>query len=164
MHKIFPNFSFDQRFLKFPIVQKQPNGNDCGLFAIAFAVSLVYNYIKPEKVKYNQNLMRSHLIKIFECNVIEHFPQDPSYGISQKVLPLSVVRQREFDAACKRAIKSGKNEGKKPKMNEVSKTFDIRQLKKENNQVRILLKSKKEIVDNVIVEVKEFSQIKVNKK
>lgn len=61
-------------------MRHQPNGNDCGVFAIAFAISLLFN-IKPEKVKYNHSLMRLHLIKIFESDIIEHFPQDLQYGV-----------------------------------------------------------------------------------
>jgi len=68
-------------------MQQQPNASDCGIFAIAFAVSLLFN-IKPEKLKYNHSLMRSHLIIIFESNVIEHFPQDLNCGTSQKLFPL----------------------------------------------------------------------------
>lgn len=41
--------------------------------------------------------MRSHLIKIFESNMIEHFPQDPQY-VPQKVLPLAVIKAREDEA------------------------------------------------------------------
>jgi len=37
--------------------------------------------------------MRSHLIKILEINIIEHFPQDPQYVV-QKVLPLAVIKER----------------------------------------------------------------------
>jgi len=64
-------------------VQKQPNSSDCGVFAIAFDISLLFN-IKPDKVKYNIGLMRSHLIKILESNVIEHFPQDLNYNAPLK--------------------------------------------------------------------------------
>lgn len=52
--------------------QQQPNCNDCDVFEVAFATSLLFN-IKPEKVKYDVSLMRSHLIKM-KSNVIEHFP------------------------------------------------------------------------------------------
>lgn len=49
------------------------------VFAIAFAISLLLN-IKPDKIKYDHRLMRSHLVRIFESKVIEHFPQDLQYG------------------------------------------------------------------------------------
>lgn len=73
--------------ITFLTVQQQPNGNDCGVFAIAFAVSLLFN-IEPDKVRYDPNLMRQHLIKTFESNVIEHFPQDLKYGVPEKELSL----------------------------------------------------------------------------
>jgi len=71
----------------------QPNYSDCGIFAIAFATSLLFN-IKPNKIKYEHKLMRSHLIKILETNVIEHFSQDPQY-VAQKVFPLGLTKIRE---------------------------------------------------------------------
>ena len=40
--------------------QKQAGGKDCGLYAIAFAVTLVFN-LHPSKLKFNQQKMRSHL-------------------------------------------------------------------------------------------------------
>jgi Ulp1 family protease len=76
---LFPTYPFDVRPVKFPIVQHQPNGNDCGVFAIAFAISLFFN-IKPEKVRYDYSLIRSYLIQIFESNIIEHFSQNLNYG------------------------------------------------------------------------------------
>ncbi|XP_011349057.2 eukaryotic translation initiation factor 3 subunit A-like [Ooceraea biroi] len=96
--KLFPTHDFIKYPVKFPTVQSQPNGSDCGIFAIAFAVSLLFN-IKPEKVRYDHSLMRLHLIKIFETNIIEHFPQDLNYDVPQKVLPLAVVRARQVEAA-----------------------------------------------------------------
>jgi len=85
LKRLFPTYDFDKNPIKFPTVQCQPNYSDCGVFAIAFATSLLFN-IKPDKVKYEHKLMRSHLIKILETNIIEHFPQDPQY-VAQKVLP-----------------------------------------------------------------------------
>ena len=74
LKKLFPAYDFIQNPVQFPTVQQQPNGSDCGVFAIAFAVSLLFN-IKPEKVQYNHSLMRPHLIKMFEINIIDHFPK-----------------------------------------------------------------------------------------
>lgn len=98
LKRLFPTYDFRKPYaVKFPVVQYQPNGNDCGVFAIAFAVSLLFN-IKPEKIKYDCSLMRSHLIKILETNIIEHFPQDPR-SLPIKVPPLAVVKDREAKAA-----------------------------------------------------------------
>ncbi|XP_036140389.1 uncharacterized protein LOC118644843 [Monomorium pharaonis] len=46
--------------------------------------------------------MRSHLLKIFESNVIEHFPQDLNYGVPQKILPLAVIKARKAIANAQR--------------------------------------------------------------
>jgi len=47
-------------------------------------------------MKYEHRLMRSHLIKILETNVIEHFPLE--YGIAQKILLLAVIKAKEAEA------------------------------------------------------------------
>jgi len=65
-------------------------------------ILLLFN-IKPDKVKYKHKLMRSYLIKIFEINIIEHFPQDPQY-VAQKVFPLAVIKIRETEAIRKLMI------------------------------------------------------------
>lgn len=62
--RLFPNYPFDTNLVKFPTVQSQLNCDDCGVFAIAFATSLLFN-IKPENVRYDCTLMRPHLLKIF---------------------------------------------------------------------------------------------------
>ena len=84
LEKIFPTYDFNKNPIKFPKVHHQLNYNNCGVFAIAFATSLLFN-IKPDKVTYEHKLMHLHLIKILEINVIEHFsqhPQNPSKSIS----------------------------------------------------------------------------------
>lgn len=73
LEKLYPFYSFDKQSVQFPTVQSQPNGNDCGVFAIAFAVSLLFD-LQPNRIIYNHNLMRQHL-KMFQLNRIEHFPQ-----------------------------------------------------------------------------------------
>ncbi|XP_053996975.1 uncharacterized protein LOC128886292 [Hylaeus anthracinus] len=64
----------NEKLIEFPHVQAQLNSRDCGVFAIGFAVSLLFN-ISPDKVTYNHALMRQHLIKMFKSNRIEHFPR-----------------------------------------------------------------------------------------
>jgi len=127
-------------------VQHQPNGNDCGVFTIAFAISLLFN-IKPEKVRYNHSLMRSHLIKIFETNVIEHFPQDPQYAL-QKVLPLAVVKARKFAALRIRSIRQCETE--QQKLNRLEKICNTYRYKKELNNNQLQLST-----ENVLKEIKE---------
>lgn len=74
LEKLHP-YCFDDR--KKPIiykkVQSQGNTLDCGVFSIAFAVTLLYGY-KPVMMIYNQQMMRNHLLKIFETRSIKHFP------------------------------------------------------------------------------------------
>jgi len=93
-------------------VQQQSNCSDCGVFAIVFVISLLFN-IKPEKVKYDVSLMRSHLIKIFESNIIEHFPQNLKYGVPQKMFPLAVIRAKESEAVRIRTKRQYENKQQK---------------------------------------------------
>ncbi|KYQ54057.1 hypothetical protein ALC60_07036 [Trachymyrmex zeteki] len=58
--------------------------------------SLLFN-LKPDKVTCDHKLMRLHLIKILQTNIIEHFSQDPQYAHPQKVLPIEVIRTREAE-------------------------------------------------------------------
>ncbi|KYN19699.1 hypothetical protein ALC57_07925 [Trachymyrmex cornetzi] len=116
LEKLFPTYDFDNNPVKFPEVHRQPNYNDCGVFAIAFATSLLFN-IKPDKVTYEHKLMRLHLIKILETNVIEHFPQHPQHV--QKVFPLAVIRAKEADADRKRIMRQ--YETKEQKLSQLRK-------------------------------------------
>jgi hypothetical protein len=50
--------------------QKQEGCKDCGLFSIAIATSLLYK--KP--IKFQQSLLRTHLISCLEKNCIVPFP------------------------------------------------------------------------------------------
>ena len=54
-------------------VQKQQGGKECGLYAIANATSIAYGK-DPLKMKYNELLMREHLIQCFSKNDLELFP------------------------------------------------------------------------------------------
>ena len=74
--------------VKFADVQKQENAVDCGVFSIAFAVSLFFNQ-NPEFIRYDNTVvydnliqrnikkMRLHLRNIFVCKNITHFPYRP---------------------------------------------------------------------------------------
>ncbi len=53
--------------------QLQQNGNDCGLFAIANAVTLACNG-NPSKTFYDQSKMRSHLMECLRKKEIDPFP------------------------------------------------------------------------------------------
>jgi len=176
LKRLFPTYEFEKNPVKFPTVQHQPNNNDCGVFAIAFATSLLFN-VKPEKVKYEHEFMRSHLIKILETNVIEHFPQDPQYGYVQKVLPLAVIRAKEAEAI--RIHTMRQHETEQQKSNRLKKLRDTyvttkkqlnkRQLMpqsiiKERNVSQDILKKKIQNASKKILEKKIINiQIKQNK-
>ncbi|XP_067213884.1 serine/threonine-protein kinase 10-like [Linepithema humile] len=130
LRQLFPTYPFNERPVKFPTVQKQPNGNDCGVFAIAFAISLLFN-IKPEKVRYDHSLMRSHLINIFESNMIEHFPQDLNNNTLQKVLPLAIIKKREA-LATRARMKHQKEEQQKANQLQKNREFKELQMKNKN--------------------------------
>ncbi|KAL0120399.1 hypothetical protein PUN28_008227 [Cardiocondyla obscurior] len=131
-YRLFPTHDFEKKPVKFSTVQKQPNLNNCGVYATAFAVSLLFD-IKPDKVRYEHSLMRLHLLNMFETNVIEHFPQDLQNGVLQKVLPLAVIIAREAEAirlSIKRQCE------KKCKKKQIQKTIpedvgNVQQIKKE---------------------------------
>ena len=54
-------------------VQRQVGGTECGLFAIAFAVSLSFG-LNPAKLIFDQNKMRAHLISCFTKQQFSNFP------------------------------------------------------------------------------------------
>ncbi|KYN13982.1 hypothetical protein ALC57_13812 [Trachymyrmex cornetzi] len=80
LEKLFPTYDFEKNPVKFPTVQRQPNNSDCGVFAIAFATSLLFN-IKPNKEKYEHKLMRSQLIKIL---YLTNFERDRQKVVSSR--------------------------------------------------------------------------------
>lgn len=82
--KLFPFHNFENEPIQFPTVQGQPNGYDCGVFAIAFAVSILYE-LRPETIRYKHSFMRQHLIDMFQSNTIDHFPQDAHYKVPQDI-------------------------------------------------------------------------------
>ena len=124
---MYPFLTFNKKNIQFPRVQQQPNGNDCGVFAIAFAVSLLFG-LKPNTIRYEHSLMRNHLLRIFETNIIEHFPQDCTCGISKNVPHLSVVERRRVDALRKRIQR--KNETQEQHQLRVEKQKTYNKLKK----------------------------------
>jgi len=92
LKRLFPTHDFDKNSIQISYRTIEA----IGIFAIAFAASLLFN-TKPDKIKYKRRLMRSHLIKIFQTNVIEHFPQE-EYDVAQKILPLAVIKAKKAEA------------------------------------------------------------------
>ena len=54
-------------------VQQQPNGNDCGVFASAFATCLVH-YQTPETLQFDRSIMRQHLLECLVAGKMTLFP------------------------------------------------------------------------------------------
>ncbi|KAK0073507.1 hypothetical protein PV325_009615, partial [Microctonus aethiopoides] len=75
LSKLFPLYELNNNTVIFPTVQQQPNGYDCGVFSIAFAVTLLYG-LAPELIQYEHGKMRDHFLRMLNTNVIDHFPID----------------------------------------------------------------------------------------
>ncbi|XP_063926526.1 uncharacterized protein LOC135140059 [Zophobas morio] len=65
---------------KFHRVGQQPNNADCGVYAIAFATSLLNNR-DPSKENYHHPKMRSHLLDIYSTTELLPFPAYQGNGI-----------------------------------------------------------------------------------
>ena len=66
--------------LNFPDVQVQRGSSDCGLFSIAFAVTLCTGF-DPVEIKYAQKLFRDHLM---QCIQNQHFTPFPCTVINKR--------------------------------------------------------------------------------
>jgi len=101
-----------KKSVKFPIVQSQSNAYDCGVFAIAFAVSLLFG-LRPDTVIYDHTLMRQHLAQMFELNKIEHFPRIIRFTDPKELFTLDQIQKREALANKKRKRRQKKAEQEK---------------------------------------------------
>ena len=65
----------DDGYLQVYIIpcDQQPNGNDCGLYAIANAIEFLVD--NPSNHQYDNSKMRQHLIQCFEVGVLSSFPK-----------------------------------------------------------------------------------------
>ncbi|CAF3460435.1 unnamed protein product [Rotaria sp. Silwood2] len=79
---ILPNE--EKALVSFENVQQQIGGNDCGLFALAFATSLCHG-TSPSMLFYNQSLLREHYVQCIENNKIEPFPSKPKRGSNRNI-------------------------------------------------------------------------------
>jgi len=73
--------------VSFENVQQQVGGNDCGLFALAFATSLCYKDV-PSLIFYDQISLRNHYVKCIEDNEIQRFPSKPKRGSTRNASKL----------------------------------------------------------------------------
>ena len=65
----------DTSRIRFVQIQKQVGGKDCGLFAIAIVVSLLLHVdLSVSSIRFNQSLMRPHLLKCYTSNKFSMFP------------------------------------------------------------------------------------------
>ncbi|CAF5027450.1 unnamed protein product [Rotaria sp. Silwood1] len=73
--------------VSFEHVQQQIGGNDCGLFALAFATSLCYKDV-PSLMFYDQISLRDHYVKCIESNEIRPFPSKSKRGSTRNASKL----------------------------------------------------------------------------
>ena len=71
-------------------IQNQVGGSDCGLFAIAFAVSICLG-MNPSKFIYDQENMRRHLIECIENQKFSNFP----FSVNTNWKKKKVTKKRE---------------------------------------------------------------------
>lgn len=81
--------------LLFPNVQLQQGSMDCGLFALAFSVSLCAGQ-DPSTTNYIQNQFRNHLLSCLEASEISPFPTRQRMRRVAKKLPITSA----FDIYC----------------------------------------------------------------
>ena len=56
-----------------PKVQRQNNHDDCGVFAIAFLVSLLHG-LNPSDLTFDSGVMRQHQLKSLDAAFFDPFP------------------------------------------------------------------------------------------
>ena len=128
--KLYPNLDIRKETIHFPTVQHQPNLKDCGVYAIAFAVSLAFG-LKPEKIRYSHHLMQSHLLRMLKGHLIEHFPQDSRILNPQPVFPLSIALQKTLNRV--------RMNYSRPKSKLKNSTKDVYQIKVINEKFVVLI-------------------------
>ncbi len=72
-----------------PLPSQQDNANDCGGFAIAFAVDLCQG-IDPSRVTFDKMGMRAHLLACFEDGTMKQLPSVKKYGRQPHIMKLLV--------------------------------------------------------------------------
>ena len=70
-------------------VQQQGNGVDCGVYATAFATSLVYGS-NPEKESYVKKKIRPHLVECLKIGKLTPFPSITGEFVIQMILRLQL--------------------------------------------------------------------------
>ena len=73
LEKLHPHYFINKKTIYYPDVKSQSNGADCGVFAIAFATTVLFGS-DPSMINYDTSKLRQHLLNIFENRIIEEFP------------------------------------------------------------------------------------------
>ena len=74
------NIAYGKLKISYPNVQRQLGSNDCGLFAIAFAVDLAERNDLTQ-IFYKQDEMRDHLVDCFRNKKLTLFPRNIKHGL-----------------------------------------------------------------------------------
>ena len=119
LEKLLPFYSVTRENITYPRFQMQPSGDDCGVFAIAFGVTLVLGK-KPDLVNYNQPEMRNNLTRMLKNKVIEHFAT------------LNGTNKNEYNLMRKRAYVD--NETRTVKFNIPSENENVSHISKDGSQ------------------------------
>jgi len=138
LENLYPFYSFDKKPIRFPTVQNQSNAYDCGVFAIAFAVSLLFG-LRPDTVMYDHALMRQHLAQMFELNKIEHFPRIIRSSDPKELFTLDQIQ--------KRGALANKKRKRRQKKAEQEKSVDL--IKLENNIFEITMEQVVKKLDKI---------------
>ena len=100
INRLFPNNP--ELKITFETVQSETNSYDCRIFAIAFAISILFN-ICPCSLSFDISQMRLHFLKIFETRIIRMFPlsQNSAYeyiNYDYSLIPIrrSIIHQYVF--------------------------------------------------------------------
>ena len=88
LKKLFPYFNEIPKYFK--TVQNQNNGRDCGVLAMAFATSIVFQQ-NPSQITYDLEKIRPHLYDMFERNTLIHFPTTKNLNLNNNLLLTSTV-------------------------------------------------------------------------
>lgn len=156
LQRLYPFLQNNQKCFIFPKVQYQTNDKDCGVFAIAFAVSLLFRQ-KPEHIIYDVNLLRQHLLTLMRTNIISHFPTISNFN-HVNLCNLTDIRKKERSSLQYRINRYG-NDGKIGLRQNSSKCVNEKSKVKNIDSVQVELNEK--TVDPVQDELNERTDIHI---
>ena len=76
-------------------VQRQTNGTNCGIFAIAYAVDLA-NRQDPTKIRYDEGKMRKHFHDCLQAESLKPFPCNAGYHYCAQ----REIKRKNIDLFC----------------------------------------------------------------